>query len=67
VRIIGETAHHVVQLLSPKTAVAHMKHQLEHLPRAGDNNVAIAHSKDHGHVRELRERVNTQELGPIAR
>jgi hypothetical protein len=44
-----------------------MKHQLEHLPRAGDNNVAIAHSKDHGHVRELRERVNTQELGPIAR
>jgi len=61
-RIIGETAHHVVQLLSPKTAVAHMKYQLEHLPRAGDN-VAIAYSKDHAQVRDLRERVNTQELG----
>jgi antirestriction protein ArdC len=61
-RIIGETAHHLVQLLSSKTAVAHMKHQLEHLPQAGDN-VAIAYSKDHAQVRELRERVNTQELG----
>ena len=51
-----------MQLLSPKTAVAHMKYQLEHLPRAGDN-VAIAYSKDHAQVRNLRERVNTQELG----
>jgi hypothetical protein len=61
-RIIGQTAHHVVQRLSPRTAVAHMKHLLEHLPHAGDN-VAIAYSNDHAIVRDLRERINTQELG----
>jgi hypothetical protein len=61
-RIIGETAHHVVQRLSPQTAVAHMKHLLEHLPHAGDN-VAIAYSNDHAQVRDIRERVNTQEIG----
>jgi hypothetical protein len=61
-RIIGETAHHIVQLLSSKTAVAHMKHLLEHLPPAGDN-VAIAYSNDHAEVRDLRGRVNTQGLG----
>jgi antirestriction protein ArdC len=61
-RIIGETAHHVVQLLSPKTAVAHMKHHLEHIPLAGENT-AIAYSKGHAQVRDLRERANTQELG----
>jgi antirestriction protein ArdC len=61
-RIIGETAHHVVQRLSPQTAVAHMKHLLEHLPHAGDN-VAIAYSNDHAQVRDIRERVNTQERG----
>jgi hypothetical protein len=31
-RIIGETAHHIVQVLSSKTAVAHTKHLLGHLP-----------------------------------
>jgi antirestriction protein ArdC len=61
-RIIGETAHHVVQLLSPKTAVAHMKHHLEHIPLAGEN-IAIAYSKGHAQVRDRRERANTQELG----
>jgi antirestriction protein ArdC len=61
-RIIGETAHHVVQRLSPRTAVAHIKHLLDHPPQAGDN-VAIAYSNDHATVRDLRERVNAQELG----
>jgi antirestriction protein ArdC len=61
-RIIGETAHHVVQSLSSQTAVAHVKNLLEHLPHAGDN-VAIAYSNDRAQVRDLRERVNTQELG----
>jgi hypothetical protein len=61
-RIIGETAHHVVQRLSPRTAVAHMKRLLEHLPHA-DDNVAIAYSNDHGLARDIRERVNPQELG----
>ena len=61
-RIIGETAHHVIQRLSPRTAVAHMKHLLERLPQAGDN-IEIAYSNDHAIVRHLRERSNTQELG----
>jgi hypothetical protein len=39
-----------------------MKHQLEHLPRAGDN-VAIAYSRDQAQVRDLRQRINTQQLG----
>jgi hypothetical protein len=61
-RIIGETAHHVVQRLSPLTAVAHMKHLLEHLPHAGDN-VTIAYSNDRALVRDIRQRANTQEMG----
>jgi len=61
-RIIGETNHHVVQRLSAQTAVAHVKHLLEHLPNSG-TDVAIAYSNDHGQVRSLRERINTQELG----
>jgi antirestriction protein ArdC len=61
-QIIGKTAHHIVQRLSPQTAVAHMKHLLDHLPNASDN-VAIAYSSDRAHVRDLRERVKTQELG----
>jgi phosphoglycolate phosphatase-like HAD superfamily hydrolase len=61
-RIIGETDYHVVQRLSSQTAVAHVKHLLEHLADPG-TDVAIAYSNGHGHVRSLRERVNTQELG----
>jgi len=60
-RIIGETALHVVQRLSPRTAVAHMKQLLENVPHAGDN-VAIAYSNNRGTTRDIRERVNTQEL-----
>jgi hypothetical protein len=39
-----------------------MKHLLEHLPDSGAN-VVIAYSNDHAQVRDLRERVNIQELG----
>jgi len=60
-RIIGETNYHVIQRLSAQTAVAHMKHLLQHLPDSGAD-VAIAYSNTHGQVRSLRERVNTQEL-----
>jgi len=60
-QIIGETAHHVVQRLSARTAVAHMKNLLEQLPRAGDN-VAIVYSSNHAQMRDIRERINAQEL-----
>ncbi len=36
-KIIGETAQHLVQRLSPQTAVAHMKHLFEHIPTVSDN------------------------------
>jgi antirestriction protein ArdC len=61
-RIIGETAHHVVQRLSAQTAVAHLKHLLDRPPHAGDN-VGIAYSHEQALVRDLHERVNSQELG----
>jgi len=64
-RIIGETDYHVVQRLSAQTAVAHMKHLLEHLPDSGAD-VAIAYSNSHTQVRSLRERVNTHGQ-PLAR
>jgi len=60
-RIIGETAQHVVQRLSPQTAVAHVKHLLEHIPAVGDN-IAITYSSNHAQMRDIRERTNTQEL-----
>jgi exonuclease VII large subunit len=41
--------------------VAHMKNLLEQLPRAGDN-VAIVYSSNHAQMRDIRERVNAQEL-----
>lgn len=64
-RIIGETDCHVVQRLSARTVVAHMKHLLQHLPDSG-SDVAIAYSNGRGQVRSLRERVITR-TGPPAR
>jgi hypothetical protein len=61
-QIIGETAHHIVQRLSPRTAVAHMKNLLEQLPRTGDN-VAIMYSSNHAPMWELREHIHAPELG----
>jgi antirestriction protein ArdC len=59
--IIGETELHVVQRLSPQSAIAHMKHLLEHMPRIGEN-VGIAYVNDLGSVKELRERSKAREL-----
>ena len=59
--IIGETDHHVVQRLSPHSAVAHMKHLLEPTPRVGDN-VGIGYANEQGSVKESRERSRTKEL-----
>ena len=59
--IIGETELHVVQRLSPQSAIAHMKHLLEPIPKVGEN-VGIAYVNDLGSVKELRERSRTREL-----
>ena len=59
--IIGETELHVVQRLSPQSAIAHMKHFLEPMPKIGDN-VGIAYVNDLGSVKELRERSRSREL-----
>ena len=59
--IIGETDLHVVQRLSPHSAVAHMKHLLQPMPRVGDN-VGIGYANELGSVKESRERSRTKEL-----
>ena len=59
--IIGETELHVVQRLSPQSAIAHMKHLLDPIPKVGEN-VGIAYVNDLGSVKELRERSRTREL-----
>jgi antirestriction protein ArdC len=59
--IIGETDLHVVQRLSPGSAVAHMKHLLESVPKVGDN-VGIGYANDRASVKELRERSRDWEL-----
>ena len=59
--IIGETELHVVQRLSPQSAVAHMKHLLESAPNVGEN-VGIAYANELGSVKELLERSRTKEL-----
>ena len=59
--IIGETDLHVVQRLSPNSAVAHMKHLLQSTPRVGDN-VRVAYANELGSVKESRERSRVQEV-----
>jgi antirestriction protein ArdC len=59
--IIGETDLHVVQRLSPQSAVAHMKHLLDSAPKIGDN-VGIGYLNEVGSVKELRERSRVREL-----
>ena len=59
--IIGETDLHVVQRLSPQSAVAHMKHLLDSTAKIGDN-VGIGYVNQVGSVKELRERSRVREL-----
>ena len=59
--IVGETDLHVVQRLSPYSAVAHMKHLLQLPPRVGDN-VVVGYTNNLGSVKESRERSKTKEL-----
>ena len=59
--IIGETDLHVVQRLSPHSAIAHMRHLLIPSPKVGEN-VAISYANEKSSVRELQERGKTREL-----
>ena len=60
--IIGETDLHVVQRLSPVSAVAHMKHLLEPQPGVGEN-VIVAYSNQKGTVRDAHQRAKGRGMG----
>ena len=60
--IIGETELHLIQRLSPSSAVAHMKNLFEAPPTAGEA-VTVAYSQGRAEVRALRQRVKAQGLG----
>jgi hypothetical protein len=60
-KIIGETELHIVQSVSPLTAVAHLKHLVEGAP-ALNQNFAIAYRNEKTEVREVRERSKAAEL-----
>ena len=60
--IIGETDLHVIQRLSPGSAVAHMKHLLEPMPSVGDS-VVVAYSNSKGTVKEFQQRGKAREMG----
>jgi len=60
--IIGETDLHVVQRLSPVSAVAHMKHLLEPQPGVGEN-VVVAYSNQKGTVRDAHQRAKGRGMG----
>jgi len=59
--IIGETELHVLQRLSPQSAVAHMKNLLDSAPKIGEN-VGIGYVNQVGSVKELRDRSRVREL-----
>jgi antirestriction protein ArdC len=59
--VIGETDRHLVQRLSDRSAVAHMKHLIDTLPEIGQE-VAISYSNQAARVQELPSRVVEKEL-----
>jgi hypothetical protein len=60
-KIIGETKHHLVQSVSSRTAIAHLKQLLENAPEM-NRTVFISYRDDKTQVRELGERSRTAEL-----
>ena len=60
--IIGETDLHVVQRLTGKSAVAHMKHALGALPEEGEQ-VLITYSHGQGRVQNVPVRDRDKALG----
>jgi antirestriction protein ArdC len=59
--VIGETDRHLVQRLSDRSAVAHMKHLIDPLPEIGQE-VAISYSNQAARVQELPSRAVEKEL-----
>ena len=59
--VVVETAHELIQRISPHYAVIHRKEDLDTRPRIGDQ-VCITYCYGDGHVREVRERSRTREL-----
>jgi antirestriction protein ArdC len=60
-KIIGETEHHIVQRLSGRSAVAHIRDLVNPVPRPGDN-ISIVYENGHGSLREIRDRMKTREM-----
>lgn len=60
-QIIGETADHVVQRVSSRSAVAHPKDALDRQPIAGEN-AFINYSNGKAVVRDLQQRTRDREL-----
>jgi len=59
--VVVETAHELIQRISPHYAVIHRKEDLDTRPRIGDQ-VCITYSNGDGHVRKVRERTRNKEL-----
>jgi hypothetical protein len=59
--VVVETAHELIQRISPQCAVIHRKDDLDSRPRIGDQ-VCITYSGGDGHVRKVRERSRNKEL-----
>jgi len=59
--VVVETAHELIQRISPHYAVIHRKEDLDIRPRIGDQ-VCITYSYGDGHVRKVRERSRSKEL-----
>lgn len=59
--ILGETQHHVIQKLTPKSAVAHMKHLLGASPAAGENLI-VSYSNGRASLSAFQPKAQTKEL-----
>jgi hypothetical protein len=59
--VVVETAHELIQRISPQYAVIHKKDDLDSRPRIGDH-VCITYSGGDGHVRNVPERSRNKEM-----
>jgi len=59
--ILAETAHDLVQQISPHSAVIHRKDRLDAPPQTGEH-VRISYVDGVGHVQQVRERSHSKEL-----